>query len=131
MDLRTALVVGVGAAFGGIVRYLVTQLVITRFGAPNAPYATLVINVSGSFIIGIIIALAQARADFPPLWRYFLATGIVGGYTTFSTFSFEAFSLAATGSASLAAAYVVASVGLGIGGALLGVLATRAFIGAS
>lgn len=129
MDARTIAAVGAGAALGGILRLLLTQAVVGRVGAGYAQYATLFINVSGSFAIGIVLGLAQTRSDFHPLWRYFLATGILGGYTTFSTFSFEAFSLATTGFAPLSAIYVIASVALGIGAAMLGVIATRALAG--
>jgi CrcB protein len=86
--------------------------------------------VSGSFLIGVVIGLVQARADFHPLWRYFLATGILGGYTTFSTFSLEAFTLASKGTAWSALGYVGASVVLGIAGAVLGIISTRALAAA-
>jgi CrcB protein len=126
VDLRIVLAVGVGAALGGILRLLVTQAVVARAGAVYAPYATMFINVSGSFLIGIVIGLAQTRADFNPLWRSFLATGILGGYTTFSTFSLEAVTLASEGMPWGALGYVVASVLLGIGAAVVGILGTRA-----
>jgi CrcB protein len=129
-DFRTVAVVGVGAAIGGIARLVLTQLVLARAGPGAGPYATLFINVSGSFAIGIVIAVAGSRPEIHPLWRYFLATGILGGYTTFSTFSLEAFNLASGGLAWLSAAYVAASVGLGIGGAALGAVVVRSFNGA-
>ena len=125
IDVRLLLVVGVGAGIGGIMRLLVTQLVVARWGAGYGHIATLIINVTGSFVIGIVIELAQTRADFHPLWRYFFATGILGGYTTFSTFSLEAFTLAQEGMLWTAAGYVAGSVALGIGGAVLGIAAVR------
>lgn len=125
IDVRLLLVVGVGAGIGGIMRLLVTQLVVARWGAGYGHIATLIINVSGSFVIGVVAELALTRADFHPLWRYFLATGILGGYTTFSTFSLEAFTLAQEGMMWTAAGYVAGSVVLGIGGAVLGVAAVR------
>jgi CrcB protein len=126
IDLRTILAVGVGAAIGGIGRLLVTQLVVARAGAGAAPWATMFINVSGSFLIGIVIELATSRAGLPPIWRYFLATGILGGYTTFSTFSFEALSYWTGGLTLTALFYVVGSVLLGIGAAFAGILTARA-----
>jgi fluoride exporter len=126
IDLRTILAVGVGAAIGGIGRLLVTQLVVARAGAGAAPWATMFINVSGSFLIGIVIELASSRAGLPPMWRYFLATGILGGYTTFSTFSFEALSYWTGGLTLTALFYVVGSVLLGIAGAFAGILTARA-----
>ena len=126
IDLRVVLTVGLGAAIGGILRLLVTQLVVARAGAGFAPVATVIINVSGSFLIGAVIQIAGTRADLSPLWRYFLATGILGGYTTFSTFSFEALTLATGGLALTSALYVAGSVGLGIAGAFAGIVTARA-----
>ncbi len=125
-DLRIILVVGVGAAIGGVLRLLVTQAVILRAGAAYAPAATVFINVSGSFLIGLVIESAAVRADLSPLWRYFLATGILGGYTTFSTFSFEALTLASGGLIPLAVLYAGGSVALGVAGAFAGMAAARA-----
>ena len=126
IDLRVIAAVGIGAALGGILRLLVTQLVVARAGAGAGFYATMFINVSGSFLIGVVIELAQTRAGFSPLWRYFFATGILGGYTTFSTFSFEALSLASGGFALTSAFYVVGSVALGVAGAFGGAVTARA-----
>ena len=63
IDLRVIAAVGIGAAIGGIVRLLVTQLVVARAGAGFGFYATLFINVSGSFLIGVVIEMAQTRAN--------------------------------------------------------------------
>ena len=126
IDSRVLLSVGLGAAIGGILRLLVTQLVVARAGAGFAPAATMFINVSGSFLIGIVIEMSQTRANFSPLWRYFLATGILGGYTTFSTFSFEALSLTTGGVGLTSLFYVIGSVGLGIAGAFGGIVTARA-----
>jgi CrcB protein len=125
-ELRMILAVGSGAALGGILRLLITQLVVARAGGGNAFYATLIINVSGSFLIGVVLELAQLRGDVQPLWRLFLATGILGGYTTFSTFSYEALALASGGAMLAAALYVLASVALGIAAAYGGIAVVRA-----
>lgn len=126
IDLRTLLAVGGGAALGGMMRFVITVLVVARAGAGAGPYATMFINVSGSFLIGVVIELAQTRADFHPLLRLFLATGILGGYTTFSTFSFEAFGFGAEGLALRGLLYVAMSVALGIAAAALGIASVRA-----
>jgi fluoride exporter len=126
IDFRTILAVGLGAGIGGIGRLLVTQFVVTRAGAAAAPWATLFINVSGSFLIGVVIELATSRAGLPPMWRYFLATGILGGYTTFSTFSFEALSFWTGGVMLTALFYVAGSIALGILAAFAGILTARA-----
>lgn len=129
IDWRTIAVVGLGAAIGGILRLLVTQLVVMRAGAGFAQYATMFINVSGSFLIGIVIEIATTRAEFSPLWRYFIATGILGGYTTFSTFSFEALTLATGGFALGASLYIIGSVALGVAAAFFGIATARALAG--
>jgi CrcB protein len=126
IDVKVIAAVGIGAALGGILRLLVTQLVVARAGAGYGFYATLFINVSGSFLIGVVIEMAQTRANVSPLWRYFLATGILGGYTTFSTFSYEALSLATGGFAVTSLLYVLGSLGLGIAGAYGGIVSARA-----
>jgi CrcB protein len=128
IDWRALAVVGLGAALGGMLRLLVTQAVVARAGAGYAHYATMFINVSGSFCIGIIIEIAQTRSELSPLWRYFIATGILGGFTTFSTFSFEALSLMGGGLAGSAAFYVVGSVALGIVAAFFGIATARALV---
>ena len=126
IDLRVIAAVGLGAALGGIFRLLVTQLVVARAGAGFGYFATMFINVSGSFLIGIVIEMAQTRANVSPLWRYFLATGVLGGYTTFSTFSYEALSLLTGGFMLTSFMYVAGSVVLGIAGAFGGIVTARA-----
>lgn len=126
IDLRTIAAVGLGAALGGILRLLVTQLVVARAGAGFGFYATMLINVSGSFLIGVVIEMSQTRANLSPLWRYFLATGILGGYTTFSTFSYEALALWTGGFMVTSFMYLAGSVVLGIAGAFGGIVTARA-----
>ncbi len=124
-DTRALLAVAVGAGLGGVLRLLITQFVVGRFGAGLAFYATLFINVSGSFAIGAVLELAQTRANFNPLWRSFFATGVLGGYTTFSTFSYEALGLFSEALTLTAIFYMIASVALGIVGALAGIATAR------
>ncbi len=126
IDARVLLSVGLGAAIGGVLRLLVTQLVVARAGAGFAPAATMFINISGSYLIGVVIETAGTRADLSPLWRYFLATGILGGYTTFSTFSFEALTLASGGLVLTSLLYTAGSVILGIAAAFGGIVTARA-----
>jgi fluoride exporter len=127
IDLRAVVAVGLGAAIGGIGRMLLTQFVVARGGISTAPYATMFVNVSGSFLIGVVIELVQSRSGIPPIWRYFLATGILGGYTTFSTFSYEALAFWTGGTPVMAGLYVVGTVVLGVAAAVAGILAARAF----
>lgn len=125
MTFSAAFVVAVGAAFGGTLRYVVTSLVVARGGAPATPLATFAINVVGSLGIGIVVGVVQVRPELSPLWRLFFATGILGGFTTFSAFSLEALGLGGTHLA-LAAAYVVASVAFGIAATFAGLALGRA-----
>lgn len=124
IEWRAVAAVAIGAAFGGVLRYVVGQLFLQRFG-PGFPYGTLFINISGSFLIGIVAQLALTRAfGMTPLVRLLLATGVLGGYTTFSAFSLDALTLLESG-AMPALVYTGASVVLGFGGAALGVILTR------
>ena len=104
---------------------LQTSIGAGRYGAGVAFYATLFINVSGSFAIGLVLELAQTRANYSPLWRSFFTTGVLGGYTTFSTFSYEALNLFSGALVVTGVLYVAASVSLGIIGALAGMALAR------
>ena len=119
-DWRPILAVAAGAAIGGVARYLVSVWAVGRFGLGQAWLGTGIINVSGAFLIGIVIQLAIAGAGVSPLARVFLATGILGGYTTFSTYAWEILILGTERSAALATAYAAGSVVLGIGAAAAG-----------
>jgi fluoride exporter len=124
IDWRAVIAVAVGAAIGGVLRYVVGQIFLQRFG-PGFPYGTLFINVTGSVLIGVVAQLAATRAfGVTPLVRILLATGILGGYTTFSTFSLDALTLFESG-ALPALIYTFASVVLGFGGAALGIVIGR------
>jgi CrcB protein len=124
IEWRAVVAVAIGAAVGGVLRYVVGQLFLQRFG-PGFPYGTLFINVSGSLCIGIVAELAVTRAlGMTPLLRVLLATGVLGGYTTFSTFSFDAITLLGEGIMP-AFIYTAASVVLGFAGAAAGVVLAR------
>jgi fluoride exporter len=112
------LFVALGGAIGSAARYLVGGW----FAAGAAfPYGTFVINVSGSFIIGFFLAFAQDRVSISPYWRLFFAVGFVGGYTTFSTFEYEAIRLLQDGEMLLAAVYLMGSVVTGGVAAIAGI----------
>jgi fluoride exporter len=124
IDARAIFAVAIGAAAGGVARYVIGQLFLQRFG-PGFPYGTLVINVSGSFLIGIVAQLAATRAfGVTPLVRILLATGVLGGYTTFSTFSLDALTLLESGALPMLV-YMAASIVFGFGGAALGIVVAR------
>ncbi|HSO73752.1 MAG TPA: CrcB family protein, partial [Blastocatellia bacterium] len=88
---------------------------------PVFPYANLIINVSGSFLIGLLAELFEARLVVSPTTRVALLTGVLGGYTTFSSFAFETFSLLRDGQFGLAALNVSASMALGLAAVWLGI----------
>jgi CrcB protein len=122
---QSALAVLAGGGIGSLIRYLVTFGIAQRLG-PGFPWWTFVINVTGSVIIGVVFELTQTRAlPGAPLLRVFLMTGVLGGYTTFSTFSLDALQLAGERAALLAVLYVAGSVVLGIAGAYGGVIMAR------
>lgn len=125
IDARPLAAVGAGAALGGMLRLAVTEAVVARYGSAYAFAATAFINVSGSFLIGIIAELARERADLPTLLRLFLATGVLGGYTTFSTFSLETLGFASAGAVGGALAYALGSVALGLLAAVAGTALVR------
>jgi CrcB protein len=109
-----------------VLRYLVQIAAVARFG-PGFPFGTLAINLLGSFLIGVVIELSQTRAlGITTELRTFLAVGVLGGFTTFSSFAFEALTLIQDGAPGLATAYAAGSVVLGIVAALAGVALARA-----
>jgi CrcB protein len=112
--------VATGGAIGSVARYLVGIGSGKLFGL-NFPWGTLIINVTGSFLIGLFIGLFAARWDLPQAMRVFLTVGMCGGYTTFSTFSLDAFYLMERGEVAAAGAYMVGSVVLSVG-ALIGAM---------
>jgi fluoride exporter len=118
------LVVFAGAGIGGLTRYLAGAWIMAKYGG-RFPLGTLVINVSGSFLIGVLMTLLTERLVNPhPNWRLFLVVGILGGYTTFSSFEYEAYQAVRDGSRWMGALYVASSVVLGYIGVWLGTILT-------
>ncbi|KYK48599.1 camphor resistance protein CrcB [Bradyrhizobium liaoningense] len=114
MNIQYILAVAAGGALGAVVRYLVALGSGRAFGT-NFPWGTLIINVTGSFLIGIFAALFATRWNLPQTARMFLTVGICGGYTTFSTFSLDAWYLIERGQTVASAVYMIASVVLSVG----------------
>jgi CrcB protein len=77
-----------GAGIGGGLRYVLSWWAVERWGGAF-PWGTFIVNISGAFLLGIVMAISAERALIPPAWRLFLGVGILGGYTTFSTLSYE------------------------------------------
>ena len=118
------LLIGMGGFLGCNARYLLGGWIAERYGT-SFPYGTMFTNVSGSFIIGFFLVLISERFIVHPNWRPFFAIGFLGGYTTFSTFSFETFSLIQQRSFFLALANMVGSVVLGQIAVLVGMILAR------
>jgi CrcB protein len=106
------------------VRYALGGLVY-RVVSPAFPWATLLINVSGCFAIGLLAILAEERGPIGPAGRLFWMVGVLGGYTTFSTFGYETLSLAREGSHVLAAANAVGQLVLGLAAVWAGMAVAR------
>ena len=111
----------VGGAFGTGLRYFLSIFIYSKVKEPTFPYANLVINVSGSFVIGVLAELFEARVLVSPLTRVALFTGVLGGYTTFSSFAFETVSLLRDGELWLATLNVSLSILLGLVAVWLGI----------
>lgn len=119
------LVVLAGAGLGGLARHLAGTWIMSRY-AGRFPLGTFVINVTGAFLIGVLMTLLTERWQPHPNWRLFLVVGVLGGYTTFSSFEYETFQAVRTGARWVGLAYVTGSVVLGYFGVWLGaVLASR------
>ena len=108
--------VGVGSALGAIARYLSAVALLALFG-PEFPWATLAVNVLGSFLIGLYASMSEpdGRLQPGPLQRQFVMAGFCGGFTTFSIFSLETVLLVERGAIDLALIYVVVSLALWLG----------------
>lgn len=104
------LLVALGSAIGGVGRYLMSLLIPYNPATDNLPVATLTVNIAGSFAIGLVAAHAARGGFGDPRTALFLATGVCGGFTTFSAFSLQMVGLLQQGEPVAAAIYVLASV---------------------
>lgn len=105
------LLVLAGGALGSLARYAAGTAIVSRFTG-RFPLATLIVNVTGCFLIGLVMTVLTQRMPHPN-WRLFLVVGILGGYTTFSSFEWETFAAARDGSPWIGLANILASVTLG------------------
>ncbi len=128
MGWTLALLVAVGGALGSLLRWSVGVAALRWLGA-GFPYGTLIVNVAGSFLMGIAFAVIAARLDLQGEWRALAMTGFLGGFTTFSAFSLDVVLLGNRGEWLAAALYVVASVALSILALLLGLWLCRSIGG--
>jgi len=121
------LLVFIGAGIGGMARHGVGMLALRWLG-PSFPFGTLAINIAGSFLMGLVAEYWALKSGLPQPARLFLTTGILGGFTTFSTFSLETALLWERNQPWLAAIYLAGSVVLSIGGLFLGLWLVRALV---
>ncbi|MGB7285179.1 MAG: fluoride efflux transporter CrcB [Candidatus Acidiferrum sp.] len=118
------LVVGFGGFLGAIARFWLGGYIGDRMGT-RFPYGTIVINCTGSFLIGFIVTVLAERTHWSPNWRYLIPIGFIGAYTTFSTFEYETFRVLQDGELFLAFLNVVVSVVVGFLAVWLGVIVGR------
>ncbi|MCC6628125.1 MAG: fluoride efflux transporter CrcB [Chloroflexi bacterium] len=123
--MERVLLVGIGAFFGAIARYGLTIWLAERLG-DSFPYGTLVVNVTGSFLLGFAVVLTTERLGYGPGARLLVGTGFCGGYTTFSTFAFESLALVEGRAYAAATLNILLSVALSIVGVAAGIWLARA-----
>jgi CrcB protein len=124
--MKTVLIIALGGALGSVARYG-AQMYVLRTYPTLFPLGTFLVNISGCLLIGIFFALAERNNILTPDWRFFLITGLCGGYTTFSTFALENLHLMKGGDLLYAGLYTVGSVVLGVLAVFGGTLLVRLF----
>lgn len=120
------LLIACGGAIGAVCRYLLGN-VVSKIMLSSLPWGTFIINISGSFAMGVLMTLIVERELLPAAWRLFLCVGVLGGFTTFSSFGYEALMLLMEGRLLAAMGYAGGSVLLGMLAAGIGVLCARSF----
>jgi fluoride exporter len=122
--MREFILIGLGAMLGANTRYWLTNMAARQFGQVF-PYGTLIINVTGSFLLGFLMVLLANRLVVDPGLRLLLGTGFLGAYTTFSTFSYDTLVLVERGDVGLATLNVLGSVAGSLVAVFLGMLLGR------
>jgi CrcB protein len=116
--------VGIGGGIGSVLRFWVSSYLGGRIGT-RFPFGTFAVNITGSFLIGLIVTVLASKADWDPNWRYLIPIGFIGGYTTFSAFEYETLRSVQDGRIVAASLNVILSVTLGFAAVWLGVIAGR------
>ena len=117
--MKILLAIGTGSFIGGVFRYLLSQFIQAKF-LSTFPYGTLFVNIIGCFLIGLVFGLAD-KGNLTQEWRLILATGFIGGFTTFSAFSNETVSMLRDGQLGYALVYIVTSVVVGLTATFIGI----------
>lgn len=123
--MKLILAIGTGSFIGGVSRYFLSQLIHSKY-LVIFPIGTLTVNIIGCFLIGLVYGFAD-KGSLAQEWRLFLATGVLGGFTTFSAFSNETVSLLRDGQLIYASAYVALSVVVGLIATFIGISITKLF----
>jgi fluoride exporter len=123
--LKDFLAISVAAILGANLRYVISRVAAKEFG-PVFPYGTLIINIVGSFIVGLFVIWTTERVLVDPRWRLLVVVGFCGSFTTFSSYAFESMSLFERGQWGLMLANVFANNLLCLAGALAGMAVARA-----
>jgi CrcB protein len=124
--MQQAVLIAAGGALGALARFGMSTVI--QQGAPGTfPRGTLVVNLTGSFLIGLLMEAFDA-AVIPPEWRSFLTIGFLGAYTTFSTYTFETVQMLRDGELGPAALNVIGANAAGLGAVVLGMYVTRIVI---
>lgn len=110
-----------GGAFGAVARFLLGTFVARRYSAAF-PLGTFLVNVTGSFLVGMLMMFFLNRPSIHASWRLFLVTGVLGGYTTFSSFEWETFSALRDAAPAIALTYVTSSLAMGLVGVWIGAM---------
>lgn len=121
----TYLLVALGGAAGSLLRYGIGRLAIHYWG-PGTVVGTFIVNITGSFALGFFLGWALQRNDLPAEVRAMIAIGLLGGYTTFSTLSYDAVRLLESGEVLRAAVNIGGNLVIGLAAAWLGIVAGRA-----
>ena len=116
--------VALGAVVGASARYFLSLLIARNFST-TFPYGTLLINITGSLILGFFLVFSTERALVDPRWRLLVAVGFCGSYTTFSSYAFESFALMEQGQWLLTGVNIIASNALCLAGVLAGAAIAR------
>ena len=109
-----------GGGVGSLARYLLGKAIVQRFPNENFTVGTFIVNVTGSFFIGLLMTLLTERLRLPDYWRLLLVVGMLGGYTTFSSFEYDAYLSARSHHHVTALVYLVSSVVVGYAAVWLG-----------
>ncbi|OFX49888.1 MAG: hypothetical protein A2046_16240 [Bacteroidetes bacterium GWA2_30_7] len=117
--MKLIIAIGAGSFIGGVLRYLISQFIQAKFFS-TFPIGTLSVNIIGCFVIGLIYGISD-RGNMTQDWRLFLATGLMGGFTTFSAFSIETVNMLRDGQLWYVTTYICSSIVLGLLATFIGI----------